>query len=366
MVAERQMPVPVDAPPTKPTSGVFEGLQAMRFVAALLVLITHSTFYVSNRLVPSFPTWEAGTVGVDIFFVISGFVMMITATPFQSAPRGWRYFGMRRIVRIVPMYWIATTVKIGTLLLLPGVALHSALEPQHVIFSYLFLPSVNEVGAVEPVLGVGWTLTFEMFFYAVFAVALLLRISPFLFAGSVMVSLSIWGAFLPADTSSPWTVYLDRVTLYFVVGMAIAKLVGRGRQRWLPFIGAGCLTIASCLAITGAMDWYRSSPFRFSVVTGLVVLVVWLEPWLRGRVPSFLLFLGDASYSMYLFHPLVAPVVPLMLAKLGLPLPWVSVIGSIVLAVSVTCLIYQYIEKRLVNAGRKLPYAGRIPKAVPA
>lgn len=364
-MTDRRMVAPVTVHPEKPKTGLFEGLQALRFIAALLVLITHATFYTSSRLAPEFPTWHAGTVGVDIFFVISGFVMMVTSKPFRAAPHGWRFFAMRRIVRIVPMYWIATTLKILTLLVLPGVALRSALDPQHVAFSYLFLPSINEVGVVEPVLGVGWTLTFEMFFYAVFAVALLLRVNPLLFVGSVMVALTIWGQFAP-DSESPWAVYLDPVTLYFVVGMVIAAMVTRGLNRWLLALSLVCIAVAGVLAAAGVMDWYRSSPFRFSAVVAVVALTVWAEPWLRRVMPKGLLFLGDASYSIYLFHPLLAPMVPMGLSVLGLSSPWLSVVGAILWALLATSVIYAVVERRIVLLGRRLPYAGRVPKPQPS
>ncbi|APX33761.1 hypothetical protein BH708_14750 [Brachybacterium sp. P6-10-X1] len=298
---------------------------------------------------------------MDIFFVISGFVMMITAGPFMRVPHGWRYFAMRRIVRIVPMYWIATTAKIVALLILPGVALRSSLDPQHVLFSYLFLPSCNDVGAVEPVMGVGWTLTFEMFFYAVFAIALLLRVTPLLFVGSVMVALTIWGQLSPEGTS-PWAVYLDPVTLYFVVGVVVAVLVRKGLTRWLVALSVACLCVAGVLALAGEMDWSRSAPFRFFVIVGLVAITVLAEPLLRRALPKQLLFFGDASYSIYLFHPLVAPMVPIALAILGVPVVWLSVVGAIVWALVVTSVIYALVERRLVRLGRRLPYAGRIPE----
>lgn len=348
---------PVDRTP----SGVYEGLQALRFVAALLVLITHATFYTSTRLDPDVTVWNAGTVGVDLFFVISGFVMMITSATFIGAEGGWRYFAMRRIVRIVPMYWLATSLKIIMLLVLPGVALRSALEPRHVVFSYLFLPSVNEVGAVEPVLGVGWTLTYEMFFYAVFAIALLVRVNPLLFVGSVMIALTIWGQLDPADTS-PWAIYLDPVVLYFVAGMVIATLAKRGARPLILGVLLTCLCLAAVLVVMGSADWYRGSPFRFVVVVGVVVAAVRFEPWLRRVMPRSVLFLGDASYSIYLFHPLLAPMVPLALAIVGIQISWLSVVGAIAWALISTSLIYVLVEKKVIRLGRRLPYAGRIPQ----
>ncbi|MDN5687847.1 MAG: acyltransferase [Brachybacterium sp.] len=361
-MVEQRAVTTVSVSAEKSSPGVFEGLQALRFVAALLVLVTHATFYTSTRLDPDVSTWEAGTAGVDIFFVISGFVMMITASPFMGVSHGWRYFAMRRIVRIVPMYWIATTAKIVALLILPGVALRSSLDPQHVLFSYLFLPSFNDAGAVEPVMGVGWTLTFEMFFYAVFAIALMLRVNPLLFVGSVMVALTIWGQLGP-EGSSPWAVYLDPVTLYFVVGMAIAVLVRKEFTRWLVVLSVVCLCAAGALVLLGAMDWSRSAPFRFAVIVGLVAVTVLAEPSLRRVLPKQLLFFGDASYSIYLFHPLFAPMVPVALAILGVPVVWLSVVGAIVWALVVTSAIYALVERRLVRLGRRLPYAGRVPRS---
>lgn len=347
-------------PADRTPSGVFEGLQALRFVAALLVLITHATFYTSTRLDPDVTVWNAGTVGVDLFFVISGFVMMITSAPFIGAEGGWRYFAMRRIVRIVPMYWLATSLKIMMLLVLPGVALRAALEPRHVAFSYLFLPSVNEVGAVEPVLGVGWTLTYEMFFYAVFTIALLVRVHPLLFVGSVMIALAIWGQFGPAGTS-PWAIYLEPVILYFVAGMVIAVLTKRGAWPLILAVFLTCLGLAAVLVVMEAAEWYRGSPFRFVVVIGVVAAAVRAEPWLRRVMPRGVLFLGDASYSIYLFHPLLAPMVPLALAVVGFQNSWLSVIGAIVWALISTSVIYVLVEKKVIRLGRRLPYAGRIP-----
>ncbi|WP_159096381.1 acyltransferase [Miniimonas sp. S16] len=339
------------------------GIQALRFVAAALVVVTHSTLYASDRLEPEMPVWQAGTVGVDIFFVISGFVMMITAPPFRRLSGGWRYFAMRRVTRIVPMYWIATTVKILTVLAIPGVAINNALNPEHLVASYFFLPTRNEVGVVEPVLGVGWTLTFEMFFYAVFCVALLLRVSPYIFSTVVMVLVAAGqGLGLGEDSTIVWGFYLDRVVLYFVIGMTIAKLVVSPRvRRWLVPLAVLASVVAVCLALAGRLEWFRDAPFRMAVVCALVLTVVALEDWLAPRLPRLVLFLGDASYSVYLFHPLIAPIVPAVLAYLGWRVGWLSVIGSVLAALVGCSLIYRFVERPIIRASRRLPFAGPLP-----
>ena len=151
----------------------YEGIQALRFVAALLVVVTHTTFYAHERLDNSFSVWGHGTVGVDIFFVVSGFVMMYSSQKFVGSRIGWQGFGMRRLIRILPMYWIATTVKLAALVLVPAAVLHAALDPQKVVMSYFLLPTRNVDGRVEPLLGVGWTLLFEMFLVAIHLAAVM-------------------------------------------------------------------------------------------------------------------------------------------------------------------------------------------------
>jgi exopolysaccharide production protein ExoZ len=174
---------------TKSSKSVFRGLQALRGIAAFLVVITHSGFYVSERLRPGFKYWTRGTSGVDLFFVLSGFVMIYSSVKLFSDPNGWRVFAERRIVRIVPVYWLATTVKLVALLAGSSYILHSQLSVLKEIASYLFLPTRNLDGEIRPLLGVGWTLNFEMFFYALFTFALRLRANVYWF---VAAGHSIW------------------------------------------------------------------------------------------------------------------------------------------------------------------------------
>jgi peptidoglycan/LPS O-acetylase OafA/YrhL len=89
-------------------------------------------------------------------------------------------FTIKRLIRIVPMYWIATTIKVAALIAAPAVVLHATLDPSRIIMSYFFLPSVTPDGRWEPILGVGWTLVFEMFFYLLFAVALFVKKTRFM------------------------------------------------------------------------------------------------------------------------------------------------------------------------------------------
>lgn len=345
----------------------YEGIQALRFVAALLVVLTHSTFYAHERLDPTLSVWKGGTVGVDIFFVISGFVMTVTVDPFRVRG-GWRNFAVRRLVRIVPMYWIATTLKIATMLALPGAVLHAALTPWSGIASYLFLPSRNPDGAVEPLVGVGWTLNFEMLFYAVFTVALVLRKKVLLFAGGVMTVIGSLHAVRGDGQWPTWAFYFDQVVLYFVVGIVVGKLATspQARRHLLVVLGVALLGVLVCLTLPHGVDWTRDAPFRKAVVVALFVLVVLGEPFLRRILPRFVLYMGAASYSLYLFHSMLAPIAPVLLGAVGLRSAALSVVSSVAGSILAAALIYRFVELPITLRLRSLPYAGvPVPSSSP-
>jgi exopolysaccharide production protein ExoZ len=200
----------------------FLGIQALRIVAAGMVVFTHSTYYASERLDKDFFVWQRGTRGVDIFFVISGFVMVYASQKLFASPNGWKDFAERRILRIVPLYWLITTLKVLIVLLTAGFALHTKLSPITAACSYLFLPARNLDGKIEPLVGVGWTLTFELLFYFLFTLALFMRKNVFQFVGVILAILSI-GAYFRQPSWPPIAFYLNSIVLEFFLGMLIAK-----------------------------------------------------------------------------------------------------------------------------------------------
>lgn len=339
----------------------FDGIQSLRFVAALLVVVTHSTFYAGERLDSSIQTWDFGAVGVDIFFVISGFVMMISTGGLAGAKDGWKYFGMRRLVRIVPMYWIATTVKLVTLIALPSAVLHAQLDPGKTVLSYLFLPSRNFEGRVEPLLGVGWTLTFEMFFYFVFTVALLVRAKPIWFC-AIVLSLCALGNIVRPDDWAPALVYLNPIVMYFLVGMIVGQWATDGSIRrlliWMSYVVALWLVIPLADGEFSGGD--LSLLIRHVSVAAIVIAVAAGEPWVGGRVPRPIIYMGDASYSLYLFHPLIAPIVPVAMGMTGFRMGGLSVVLSILAAVIGAALIFRFVERPITRyLQATLPYVRR-------
>ncbi len=343
----------------------FLGIQALRIIAACLVVVTHSTYYAFERLDKHFPVWERGTRGVDIFFVISGFVMIYASQKLFSTSDGWKVFAEHRIVRIVPLYWLVTTFKVVILLATAGLALHTALSPRTAICSYLFLPTKDLDGKLEPLVGVGWTLNFEMLFYFFFALALFLRANVFKFVGVVLVLLSIGGYFRQPSWPAA-AFYLNSIVLEFYFGMLIAKACINNMYipKKLAYL---LLALGFFLLLLPPFDWNVLPKFLVSGVPA--AMIVWSTASLEGlgnAIPAFILYLGDASYSIYLIHPFVSPLPPAVLSRVHFHHPVISVICSVALGIGAGCILHQLVEKPMTTRMRDYLRARRAPVRVPA
>jgi len=229
-------------------SNKYDTIQVFRFIAALMVIILHSMYYTSERLAPGFPLFSRGSNGVDLFFVISGFVMILSTQNLKDKPGGWRTFAIRRIIRIVPIYWILTTYKLFVLLFASSLVYHASVDVSYITKSYFFIPATNVDGVLGPLLGVGWTLNFEMFFYALFALTLALRKNTILFLSIIFIPL----AFLSSFRTINWPdvrFYANTIVLNFLYGMIAAKLILTGKKLsnalsfTIIFMGLGYLFI---------------------------------------------------------------------------------------------------------------------------
>jgi exopolysaccharide production protein ExoZ len=325
----------------------FLGIQALRILAACLVVFTHSTYYAFERLDKHFFVWERGARGVDIFFVVSGFVMIYSSKKLFASPGGWKIFAEHRLVRIVPLYWLVTTLKVFILLLTAGFALHAKLSPATAACSYFFLPARNLDGKIEPLVGVGWTLNFEMLFYFLFTFALFLRINVFKFVGSILTLLSI-GACFRHPGWPPITFYLNSIALEFFLGMLVAKACING----IYFPRKAALWLLACgfvFLLVPAHGGNLPTALTSGVPASLIVWSTASLGKLENYIPRAVLYLGDASYSIYLIHPFVCPLPPTILSRLNIDFPWLSVLLSVALGIGVGCILHQFIELPMTN-----------------
>lgn len=341
-------------------AGHFIGVHALRFFAAALVVLTHASFYVHERLDPAFEVWNFGNIGVDIFFVISGFVMVASQAGPPNQSTAWKNFLRGRIIRIVPLYWIATTIKVFALAAAPAVVLHAELDPARILMSYAFLPQVNPAGRFEPLLGVGWTLIYEAFFYATFCLALAFRINVIRFVSVVFLSCALM-SLLRTESWPAVSMYFSPIVLYFLIGMGMyhfnerASTTSRVALALLLF-----LTVLGGAYLHGGQFNFKGASLHGMALAVLIVfLVVCFESYIRGVVPRWLVYLGSASYALYLFHPLSAPAVPAAMSYFGVKWSVVAIPVCFIVSIAAGAVVHSWVEKPITNwLTRAWPKAG--------
>ncbi len=294
-------------------------VQTLRAVAALLVVGEHITDMLTQRMRLTHYVFVNGSSGVDIFFVISGLVMMISSQPEAQRPNPGGVFFMRRLERIVPLYWIALTLMLALIFALPQLVMNARPQLWRVAASYLLLPTVRGT-PVLPVLAVGWTLSYEMVFYVFFACALTLRVSPLRVLAPTLGTIAAF-AFLAKPGVPGVVVYEDRIVLEFLCGVALgmAVLAGKVPGRILSAVMAVAgfavlLTMEPTFKATRVLVWGLPA---LAIVAG----AIGMERTLGQKVPRWILEIGDASYAIYLFHGFVLPLVGVVLMRAGLGKP---------------------------------------------
>lgn len=332
----------------------FTGIQILRFMAAMLVVVMHITqaisIHISGEGFDHY--WADGSAGVDIFFVISGFVMALSVSNLgatrQARVSGAWIFIKRRFLRIVPLYWFYTLLKASLLLVLPSLAARSSLEPTHLLASLLFIPAISPWGLVEPTLPVGWTLNFEMLFYAVFALALALGAPRIRFC-LLLFGLVFWvGRYAP--TSLPFGFYGQSIIFEFIFGVCIAHLAVTNRAA-PPWMGA-VLAVTGLVLIFG-FSWSSSVDrlVRYGIGAALLLVgVLSLELLLlRRRFVATLAFFGDASYSIYLSHTFVVPACVMAFRALGVQDSVLILVFVSTVVVFVGCMSYVWLERPMTT-----------------
>lgn len=329
---------------------VIPSVQFLRALAALMVLVFHASYMAKNYGGYAFTFDNTGAAGVDIFFVISGFIITYVTRAGDSSPLE---FLVRRLIRIAPPYWFYSMIAVLILLAMPSAFARLKFDSAHVIFSALFLLSTNNAHTVGTVLGVGWTVCYEFYFYLLFAVFML---APKRWSFPAMTGVIVLGALLePVVAAPPFTwVALSALPLEFLGGCLLAKLYLRGAL--LPALPAILAILAGCAMMywAGAEQVVARDrdPWRV-VYFGLPALCLTaglLSLDGRGllRFPRWSLAIGDASYSLYLSHQFVLVAVGKAWALLGLtqrlPLALLLLAGTVI-PVVVALLAYRWMEK---------------------
>jgi exopolysaccharide production protein ExoZ len=339
-------------------------VQALRATAAMSVVLVHFE-YVRDVLsghpeAPLHLYWLSS--GVDLFFVISGFIMVYSSERLFAVEGGWRTFLARRISRIVPLYWLAT---FGALAIMsPPQTLASVTR------SLLFIP-YRTGNTYFPTHAGGWTLNFEMFFYCVFSAVLFLpRKIAVPVAGLALSIFVALGTILQTEFA-PIAFWSDPIILEFIFGMAIALLYRYGVQlpAWarVALISLGIIGLYISAPSSGPPSgnrWYVWGLPTAAIFAG-VTLGRDVNFW---RLTAPIKLLGDASYALYLIHPMVAAVTmtfwlvgPFGLPGLAhIPMNYVLVL-DICAAILLAILIHLFFERNATTLLRQLGQSAIAP-----
>jgi exopolysaccharide production protein ExoZ len=313
------------------------------------VLVGHA----GELFFPDYAPWRTipWSGGVDVFFVISGFVMTYLTQGQFGAVGAPRAFLIRRIVRIVPPYWLFTTLMVATILLFGEHVHNTTLSGTSIATSYLFVPWPRLDGELNPLLSQGWTLNYEAFFYVAFAAALFVRRGLALLAGGFLILAALYPA-IPADLFV-LKFWAYPIILEFLGGIGLALLFLRGaRLPWWASLALAALAVV-LLLITEPID---ATPFRRLLHVGVPAwmmcasLALAREPASSGPIRRALVLGGDSSYTLYLSHTftLNAALIGWHHSGLGMPLAAMAIasMGAILAA----WLIYRRIERPMTDA----------------
>jgi len=307
-------------------SGRFDSIQAMRGLAALSVVFDHIIFI------------KNGAFGVDIFFCISGFIMMYV-THIST-----EHFLLKRAVRIIPLYYFMTFVTFAGLIVMPGLFDKTVADPVYLLKSLLFLPPICG-GPAQPVVKVGWTLNYEVFFYVIIWLAMLVnkKYRGLIASGIICVIIAI-GYFVDIDC----TIMIEFV--YGIIAYEILKRIDYSKDGSGKYY-RGLLLVAIALSCFVFMWFVKYIPVFHDMnriiaygIPAFILFVCLFVGLYEKKLPSAFVFVGNISYSVYLLHYFVTR----FFNKFGENIPEVLfVILVMAISVLIGSISYYIFEKNI-------------------
>jgi exopolysaccharide production protein ExoZ len=303
---------------------LFPWVQGLRAIAALAVAFLHiandatSAGRDTNGLLAAVSHLLPWISGVDIFFVISGFVIVHASAELFAQPGGGMRFLRRRLTRIVPLYWTLTTLFLATVLLQPSAVRGEMGGAGYILASYLFFPWPRPDGLMEPALGLGWTLNHEMFFYLVLTPFLLLPRTRAVLGSAAALCLLVAVGQVFGFGAVFVRFWADPIILEFILGMGIALAVANGLTLpgWFRLALVAAAVVCLHVQAEGAFAW-RVVSFGLPGALLVVAAVSGRRPEHKGSAMRGMIRLGAASYAMYLFHPFVMRGFTLLVTRVG-------------------------------------------------
>lgn len=344
---------------------VIRNIQVLRGLSALLVIFVHLDSLLRWLNVRPF-----GGGGVEVFFVISGFIMVYTTMDSGVTARS---FLKDRFARVIPLYWAVTLAVFSLALFAPRLLQATDANWIELLKSLAFIPFQKSNGGVEPILFVGWSLNYEIFFYLVFSLGLAFksRILGIASACAFLIILVAVGVCIrPGNVVLSF--YCSPASLDFVLGVVIGLA-----YRKLPIQGSLILKASTALIMFLSL-WPlillplaapHMSPFLLcGVPAGILVGgCLLLERWGWTIRSTLLLRIGTASYSIYLIHPFVTQSFQKSAALIhpGVLAALLILIATLMATSASGVMMHHWVERPLSRAVRNLLKARRLNPRAP-
>ncbi|EOE7355849.1 acyltransferase family protein [Enterobacter hormaechei] len=344
---------------------MLKGLQYLRGIAALMVMLLHARISVNHYLVAIsdreflFPEshWAAfGRFGVDIFFVISGFVISITLFKINvDSMSDLRRFIQKRIIRIAPIFWICLALYILTIHITNPKA---ALDIIKIFTGVVFQFYSDSRGNPSTFYGVSWTLNYEMLFYmSTGMLVVLFRKNWAIGVSALFMCTSFLFYVYGRDMNVVQKFVFNPITLEFILGVMVAYLY-KMNIKVKPIAGIPLILVCFFYIYTiperGLSDWYIGRTINAAIPAAVIVLCIINLDVKNITLDKLLMKLGDSSYSMYLVHGIVFIWINFICANLGLRLSSTTQVHIyfyfiIFMAVIISMFFNSHIEKPLLK-----------------
>lgn len=276
-------------------------LQILRGISAILVCCFHfraDLNFEGNKWGNTL--FDNGSIGVPIFFVISGYIMVFSTRKISPGDMGKNIgsFFKKRIIRIVPLYYLLTIFWI----LLSGSLLYFLTENNYerLVNSFLFLPQKDQF----PILFLGWSLNFEMFFYFIFALSLVFKKYRYFAIISFFVIAMIFG-FIFKPENAILKMVTGTLNIYFIIGIFLGLFLDKIQLSAPILKSASSIFIIAFAVYFFKLITISNELWAIIPVTLFVAAFLIFDLFLKVKANSFLKMLGDISYSIYLSHPFV-------------------------------------------------------------
>ena len=320
-------------------------IQYLRGAAALAVTVSHIAGHAGLNA-------EAGAAGVDVFFVISGFIIWTMTA--QRAAQPSRFL-LDRLTRVAPPYILLTFAVYVLAITVPGAFPNMRTSLSHALYSAAFIPHRDPYGSTFPLIIPGWTLNYEIFFYLIFALALTApRRARLVAVSGLLAALVVVGLVLPA--ANP---VVDMVTNPLLLEFGAGIWLGHAWQnKALLSPGWGWAALAAGLA--GLVAWQLCSGAEpvsaravawgapaFLIVAGAVTLEQ------QGALPRAraLLIIGDASFSIYLVNVFATAAVWRAVGGISVP---AYCVAALLISAGAGIIFWQGVERPLTKLARRL------------